>query len=194
MGTSSSPSAERIGIIMARIADWLQNLKSFRSRKAVPALCAFATWKTITLGSYATSEDLSNALTDCGFQIGDYAAQILKKTALARAETDRELVRATVGELGLKKGALRNEIYNHAREFGLDCIPAEAGPQLRRQYTDQPPGESLLMAMKPIADFDGDLYLFRVEHNSTGLWLDVGYGYHDDIWDTDDCWVFSRRK
>jgi hypothetical protein len=190
--------------ITAQVADgWHDNRGSLKKTLRV-ALCPpeaiatapreFATWKTVKLGTHKSVKDLSKALTDGGFRIGDYAAQIFKKTAIAEIETHIELVLVTVAELGFTKATRRDAIYDRAKELGLDLVPAEVGPQLRLQYTDQPLNEWMVMAMEPIADSDGRLRVFFVEHDDDGQWLHALYGYPDGMWYPDDRWVFARRK
>jgi hypothetical protein len=159
---------------------WIQNPKAVKK-----LLFGFAPPETI-----ATSK----ALTSNGFRISDWAGDILKKTTLASAETEIELVLVTVSGLGFTKATRRDVIYDRARELGLDLVPAEVGPQLRLQYTDQPLNEWMVMAMEPIAYSDGGLGVFRVVHNHDGRWLSADYGIPGRMWSPDYRWVFARRK
>jgi hypothetical protein len=160
----------------------------------MPTKPEFKTWKTIKLGTQKSVEDLSKALTNDGFQISDWAADSLKKTTLAGAETELELVLVSVGELGFKEGTRRDALYARAQELGLDLVPAEAGPQLRRQYTDQPMNEWMLMAMEPIAASANFLRVFNVAHNDDGQWLTTYCGDPDYSWRAPYRWAFARRK
>ena len=158
----------------------------------------WSTWKTIRLGTNGlkTADDFRKFLKDNGFSIGDYANDILGKPTFTAAaeEIELDLVVASVAELGFKNGATREQIYARAKELGLDLCPAEVGPQLRLQYKDQPNGEWLIVAMEPIAGSVGGLELFGVERYDSDLWLDGCYGGPDYVWDSDDRFVFSRRK
>jgi hypothetical protein len=181
---------------------WIQNPKAVKKLLfgfAPPETIAtapreFATWKTVKLGTHKSVKDLSKALTSNGFRISDWAGDILKKTTLASAETEIELVLVTVSGLGFTKATRRDVIYDRARELGLDLVPAEVGPQLRLQYTDQPLNEWMVMAMEPIAYSDGGLGVFRVVHNHDGRWLSADYGIPGRMWSPDYRWVFARRK
>lgn len=155
------------------------------------------TWKTIQLGtSLQTADDFRKAVKSAGMKIGDWANDILGKPAFTATESvmEVELVVASVAELGFKDGATRKDIYVRAQELGLDLCPPEVGPQLRLQYTDQPKGEWLVIAMEPITDSDGSLNLFYVEHAGGGRWLHASLGYPDDFWSGGHRFVFLRRK
>ena len=154
----------------------------------------FKTWKTIKLGTYKSIGLLRKALEAGKFRIGDYAAQILPKTILCDTETELELVRITVGELGFAGGATRREIYERAIELGLALCPAEVGPQLRLQYADQPMNEWLVIAMESATDSDGGLLVFSVSRHVDGSWLGTGYGHAVCRWHAGSVWVFARRK
>ena len=106
----------------------------------------FPVWKTIKLGTgLKTADDFRQALKASGFEIGNWANDILGKPAFTAAakETEVELVRVSVAERGFKNGATRKDIYQRAQELGLELCPNEVGPQLRLQYKDQPYNEWL---------------------------------------------------
>ena len=88
-----------------------------------------------------------------------------------------ELVRVTVKEFTGKDQAPFWEICQRAEERGWKKCPAEVGPQLRLQYSDQPYGEWLVIAMESIADSDSDLEVFGVEHVGSGRWLSSSVGF-----------------
>lgn len=80
------------------------------------------------------------------------------------------------------------------RQLGLQLCPAVLGPEIRLQYTDQPLGERLFIAMKPIASEDGEPRIFVVAHEANGLALDTARARPDDYWAPDDLFVFSLRN
>ena len=181
---------------------WIENPRALQNALRT-ALCPpetaatpreFKTWKTVKIGTQKSVKDLSKALTNNGFRISDWAADILKRTPLAETEMEIELVLVSVADLGFTKTTRRDAIYNRAKELGLDLIPAEVGPQLRLTYSDQPMGEWILMGMEPIADSVGNLSVFDVARLEDGQWLDAYYGYPVNEWNPDNRWVFARRK
>ena len=96
---------------------WIENPKGLK--KFLGGLCppetifTFPTWKTIKLGIYKSANEYHKALKANGFKIGDWANNILGKSAFFTSpnETEVELVKITVAELGFKNGATRKEIY-----------------------------------------------------------------------------------
>lgn len=157
----------------------------------------FPTWKIIKLGTgLKTANDFRRALQSAGHKIGEWGNDILVKPAfkVSTKETSIELVNVSVAELGFKDGATRKDIYERAISLGLELCPNEVGPQLRLQYKDQPKGEWLPIAMKPIADSNGSLRVFDVVHDDDGLYLYGISGFPDSFWHGYHRWVFARRK
>ena len=97
---------------------------------------------------------------------------------------------ASTAELGFANGATYADVCAKAQELGLQLCPAEVGPQLRIQYTDQPKDEWLRIAMDPLADRNGVRYIFHVGHSNDGLWLDSGAGRSVSRWDALERGVF----
>ncbi len=108
----------------------------------------------------------------------------------------------SVADMGFEEGALTREIigqksdvdmfgipspYTGGRlqQLGLKLCPAETGPQLRLQYTDQPKGECLYIAMQPIPASDRKPRIFVVCHNDKGLALDAKSARPTDRWAPD---------
>lgn len=175
----------------------MEGVKRFLSCETVIQVAEhkFKTWKTIKLGTgLKTAEEFRRVLRDGEFRLSDWASDILGKPAFKAAdeETEVDLVKVTVAELGFKKGARRNQIYERAKELGLGLCPPEVGPQLRLQYQDQPNGEWILVAMEPIIDSDGRPCVFGVGRDDSGLWLSSSWSYPDDFWHPDSQWVFCR--
>jgi len=156
----------------------------------------FNVWKTINLGTGKNADDFRKVLKDRGFNIGNWANDILGKPAFTAATeaTEIDLVKVTVAELGFKEGARRDQIYERAKELGLELCPSEVGPQLRLQYQDQPNNEWLLIGMKPIADSGGDLRVFCVKRNDSELWLSGDWGPPGSVWNPGSQWVFRLSR
>ncbi len=156
----------------------------------------FPTFKIIKLGTLPNVKAIRKAITNTGSRISDWAGDIMSKKefTVAKKETEVELVVASVAELGFKDGAKYSAICERAKNFDLNLCPAEVGPQLRLQYTDQPKDEWLHIAMEPITDSDGRLSVFHVEHDDGEFWLLGDGGLPGGFWDGDCRFVFVRSK
>ena len=172
--------------------DWLRGFKKFL-RKENPWEKP-ESFKIIEIGTYKDVKSLRKALEESGARIRDWAGDILNKTKLSKSKQSLDLVVLSVKELGFPQGAQLKDIYEAAKNQGLDLCPAEVGPQLRLQYTDQPNGEWLIIAMEPINDSVGVLSLFNVERDGGVRWLHADYGLPDNFWYADGRLVFVRRK
>jgi hypothetical protein len=76
----------------------------------------------------------------------------------------------------------------------MDLCPLEVGPELRLQYDNQPTGERVYVAMKPITASDGEPRIFVVEHTPAGLSLDAARARPDDRWAPEDLFLFCLRS
>ena len=135
-------------------------------------------WKRITLGSYKGVNQLRKALDAARVRIGDSADEILGKPAFhfSQTRTDVDLVVVSVSELGFQDATSLAEIYRRAGELGLELCPAEVAPLLRLHYVNQPMGEFLNVAMRPIATYGGELIALSVANAGTGPLLLGGEG------------------
>src|SRR5256885_15493818 len=109
--------------------DVLQNhltLKATPSAKTppIPIKSAFAVpvWRTITVGTFANSFALMNALDAAGCGIGESAEEILARPAftVGTTKTTVELFAVSVAELGFQTETARlADIYARARQLGF---------------------------------------------------------------------------
>jgi predicted peroxiredoxin len=149
--------------------------------------------KTIEL-SVKSSEEYTKELTEQGFKIYSYAQDMLNKLESLKQKEKIDLVLFSVEQLGFPKGATLQQIYDKAKEFGLELCPPQVGPELRLNYKDQPMDEYLVIAMNSIDDRDGYPKLFYVNHYSDGEWLDSYRGDLGFEWRGGNRFVFRLRK
>jgi uncharacterized protein YjiS (DUF1127 family) len=131
-------------------------------------------WKTITVGNFSDLLALHNALNTVGCGIGNSAGEILARPAftLSATKTNVELFAVSAGELGFETDtASLADIYARAQQLGFGLAAAEVAPQLRLQYFDQPVGEFLIIGMKPIKTWNGELIILTVANGGAGLVL-----------------------
>ena len=162
--------------------------------RVIVNIWAFQVWKTIKLGTHKTAETLKAAIKQKGIEVSDWSADIMGKPAftLASQETTVDLVNVSVADLGFTKATALKDIYARALELGLSLCPVEVGPQLRRQYTDQPKGEYLRVAMDAIADSDGSPNIFSVVHDDDDRWLNAHWGSPGILWSPATRFVFRK--
>jgi hypothetical protein len=131
-------------------------------------------WKTITVGTFADSFALSNALHAAGCGIGNAAAEILARPTftVGATTTNVQLFAMSAAELGFETDtASLADIYARARQLGFGLAAAEVAPQLRLQYFDQPVGEFLIIGMEPIKRWSGEPIVLTVANGGAGLIL-----------------------
>ena len=107
---------------------------------------------------------------------------------------DVDLVVASVSELGFHDSAPLADIYWRAGELGLELCPAEVAPLLRLQYVNQPLGEFLNIAMRPIATYGGELIALSIANAGTGPLLIGGEGRLDMVMNSKARFVFVRPQ
>ena len=141
----------------------------------IPVKSAFAVpvWRTITVGTFANSFALLNALDAAGCSIGSSAEEILARPAftVGTTKTSVELVAVSAAELGFQTDTVPlAEIYARARQSDFGLAAAEVAPQLRLQFLDQPMGE-FLIGMEPIKTWTGEPVILTVANGGAGLVL-----------------------
>jgi hypothetical protein len=151
-------------------------------------------WKQITLGSYKGVNALREALDAARVRRGDSADEILGRPGFlfSNTKTDVDLVVVSVSELGFDSRTSLGDIYRRARELGLELCPAEVAPLLRLQYLNQPIGEFLNIAMRPIATYRGELIALSVANAGTGPLILGGEGHSELIPNWKARFVFVR--
>jgi hypothetical protein len=145
---------------------------------AVERISATATpiWKTVAIGTYKGVDAVRAAMdaAPCPIALGDWADEILGRPSFpfSRKPTELDLVVVSVADLGFgDQGAPLRDIYARALASGLELCPAEVGPVLRLNYLDQPAGEFLHVAMRPVARYSGELVDLTLGNGGSDLLL-----------------------
>jgi len=76
------------------------------------------------------------------------------------------------------------------KHFGLELCPPEVAPEYRLKYKNQPLGERLYVAMRPITSSDGEPRIFVLGRNADGLFLDAIRARPDDKWHPNNKFIF----
>jgi hypothetical protein len=160
---------------------------------AQPPPREFAIWKRIKLGTHKDAAGLKRDLENGGITLSEWAADIIENPVftLANQEMTVDLVNVRVAELGFTTAAPLREIHARALTAGLQLCPPAVGPEVRRQYLEQPLGECLGIAMEPIRASDGHEYFFRVLRGPSGLCLRAFWSDPDGTWFPDDRFIFA---
>lgn len=137
--------------------------------------------RIIQVGMIKDERAMRKALKAAGRQIGSWSSDILPQVRYSlytpQEPRDVKLVFVSNEDLGLTDEWIPLErTHTAGLKQGLELCEWEDGPHLAAQYKDQPYGEVLRMAMKPIVGSDGYSYLFSVLHDYIGLWLRADYG------------------
>jgi len=130
-----------------------------------------AIWKAVTLGTRPSVIRLREALQTPPFALGDTANELIG-TSLGSVRETVGLVVLSASEMGFdENGATLADLLARVRQLGFKLCPAEVGPALRLAYRDQPVGEFLHIAMKPLVARSGEPRDFTIGNAGTGLLL-----------------------
>lgn len=155
-----------------------------------------------SIGGRETKEELLAKLEN--FEVNgqkmyfsDYAKDMMKSADFAIAEKPKavDLARLSVGDFNFAKNPTTDELYAKAKEFGLELCPAEVGPRLRLEFTNQANGDYFWIAMRQITDRVGYPSVFLLSRHGDGR-LELGYNgaRPDKQWLDNDKFVFRLRK
>jgi hypothetical protein len=138
-------------------------------------------WRTTVLGFHKGVDRYRDALDAAKMKIGDAADEILGRPAFlyAKEKTEVELTVVSAADLGVESEAALADVYKQTKQFGLALCPAEVGPQLRLDYRDEPRGESLNIAMEPVATYGGEPTILSLVNFGSGLALVGSNGRSD---------------
>lgn len=160
---------------------------------------SWKTWKTIKLGTgLKTVEDFRKAIELEKMRSSDWVDDLFASRAkypltVSSEETEVDLVNVSILELGGLDGTWPSyiKICERAKKLGLDLCPIEVILQLRLQYTDQPKGEFLAVAIEEIVE-GGGTYTFSVCHGDKGRGIQSSWGSAN--FSSQDRLVFVHRK
>ena len=157
----------------------------------------FRTWKTIKIGTFANRNELLKAVEKKYRTFGErdcLAREMKIDEKLATSPSSIDLVKVSLGDLGLDNKVPLWQVYDRAEELGLGEAHPDVGPQLMLQYR-QPVGEKLLIGMKPHhLRCDCGIQIFCVSNDAQGRRLSGAEGYdYDNVTTEDGDWVFAQR-
>jgi len=102
-----------------------------------------------------------------------------------------ELIILSASELGLHGSATFAEIYDRVQKRGYDICPAEVGPQLCLQHSNQTQSQWLLIGMEPLIGSLGMPEIFFVGRREDGQqWLYSVPCCLNSTWDCHYRWIF----
>lgn len=152
----------------------------------------FSLWRSVTIGLYKRLENVLLSMEK--FEIKKEVLAFLCQPAFALTQKEQKifLCKASVMDLTGKMIATTTEIFDAIKMVG-DLCPAEVGPALRDQYTNQPKDEWLRIAMEPIPVKEtidvGDVFVVECKKDGS-LSLDALFAPPWYVWDGNDIFVF----
>jgi hypothetical protein len=139
---------------------------------------AIPVWRTLTIGTHRSGDDIVQALLSMGFVVERRAADILRRTTVSPAERNVKLVQIHPSAVGFQGSCRQSEFYERAMERGLGLCTPEIAGLLRLGYIDMPYGSKLSVAMIPVKNSriippntTMPTQILILRHESDGQWL-----------------------
>jgi len=152
----------------------LEPRKVFSGLKKLIKTCSwpkFSTWRTIRHHEQRNAENYRDGIKQAGCCFTVWASDMLDQFKATTIDDEVDLGCASVEQLGLKTISSLKTIRERIVELDYSlCLP-EDGPVLREQYLDQPPGESVLLAMESVCVSGRQSAFSVVEHRGRRLLL-----------------------
>lgn len=149
----------------------------------------------IEIGGKSPAE-LERTLTEKDIYVIDWARGMMRSPAFSTLgrSTEIQVARLTPGNLGFTQYPTTEQLYKQAQSFGLERLPAEAGPQARLQDTKQRQGDWYYIAMNPITNRYGHRHIFSLERDGARLGIASPWAHPGYHWDLDSSFLFGVRK
>ncbi len=140
-----------------------------------------------------TKEQLTQELEIAGIKISAYAKGMIENPDFTTNQNPEEmtLVKLKIVDLGFIRNTPLQEIYERAKELGLELCPAEVGPHYRLKYQNQPMDEWIYVGMRPIRN-SGAPSVFKLHRDGDGLWLDGRWAIPGSEWSPENEFVFRK--
>jgi hypothetical protein len=139
-----------------------------------------AQWYTrsLVLGGYRNANQLiEDLLINHDFAMTEIVVDMIHQIRPSPTKKTVQITIVAAAQLGFMPddGPTLEQIYARAKKYGLEPLPAEAGPEFRLQYSDQGRRTGVIVATAPIAAkneymTEKELELFFVcRHDSIGI-------------------------
>ena len=151
-------------------------------------------WRSVITGTKMNLGEVIAGLSARDYSMSFWALELFRRMPFARVATRLNLAKVTSFDLGFKGSATTEEIFARAHERGFGFCPAEVGPALREQYSDQPMDEHLRIGMEPIDVFGDNPRVFSVSHDGGGCWLGTDLARPACFWDSKHSWIFLHSN
>jgi hypothetical protein len=142
-----------------------------------------------------TAEEYTIDLEGAGHQVWDLGEDILQKANLQEGLGQKKrIIIPSNKSLGFPNGATRAESKQRAQELGIatETLPAIIGPELRKQYINQPIHEYILIDMEYFTISYSRPQVFFVRRYGPGSVLCSTSGEEDYQYDARYRWAFSQ--
>ncbi|OGC57756.1 hypothetical protein A3H26_02025 [candidate division WWE3 bacterium RIFCSPLOWO2_12_FULL_36_10] len=132
-------------------------------------------WMKVEIGTHNNMASLLDVMSpfDSSIVVAAKANELLLDTPISRLRKRLQLAMVPPEVLDLPQYPNMRDVIAAGEKQGLVRCPGEVGPQLRRQYMNQPIGEFLNIVMTPIEDYRRVFRFFRI-CNDAGILILAG--------------------
>lgn len=136
----------------------------------------FPIWKTVTVGTYKTVEELKATLKIHSINYFGMAQELIESPSFSLVKTpvQIDLINISAAELGFLEPTTIKDVWNRAFEVGLSLCPQEVGAQLLLQHGNDTTENGLAyeyplaIATQPISTPRDKQGIFNIGHTEGG--------------------------
>lgn len=181
---------------------WERNARSLTrvlQRALMQRAAEFEVWKTVKIGTHGTLDELCDAFQkEVGWTHNGYGSRQLvqhnaHKISVASEETEVDLVRIDLWDLGFAPNATYALIKSAAADMGLQLCSVEVALQLMMQHRDQLGPETLHIGMEALHEpiYNGyDIFDIRPAFERERAKLYIECGGVNNVFNSEDAFVF----